>query len=160
MVSLDRKIIGNWNNSWSPVNDQIRFDTMLIEIGFNTTRWVRSIIEEVVDNHKITCNEFAFRPYTFFGLLETSKLLSDKQGFIQECRSKIRPIPKVLKKNIVEHYLPELKELYLDLVDSAKRNIGILAFEHFLFRGLDHGADRRGDPDLGEDLSAAGLFVG
>ena len=137
ILSLDKKNLGDWDNSWSPINDQLQVGNQVLDIGYNTVVWVNQVIKKLIYEHQITFDAFPFRPYTFLGLLETSQIFFDKEGFIEKCRTKIRPMPKELKEKIIKAFLPQLQEYYQDLLDCAERAIGILAFEHFLFRGLD-----------------------
>lgn len=136
IVSLGKNM-GDWDVSWTPINDCLMIDDQAIDIGYNTAEWVNRIIENLIIKNQITFDEFPFRPYTFLGLLETCKILYDKNNFIASCQSKISPIPRGLKKEIVNSFLPILKESYEELIDYSQRDIGILAYEFQLFRGLD-----------------------
>lgn len=129
--------IGEWDISWTPVNDKLQIDKQIYEIGYNTISWVNTVIEKLINKNEITFKEFAFRPYTFLGLLESSIILYDKDDFVKKCRSKIRPMPIDLKKEIVKSFFPILKQSYEELKDYTERNIGILAFLFHLDRGLD-----------------------
>ena len=131
------KNMGDWDVSWTPVNDCLMIDNQAIDIGYNTTVWVNRVIENLIIKNQITFDEFPFRPYTFLGLLETSKVLYDKDNFIASCLSQIRPMPLGLKREIINSFLPILKESYEELIDYSERNIGILAYQFQIFRGLD-----------------------
>ncbi len=126
-----------WDNSWSPVNDKLMVRDKRVEIGYNTTRWVNQIIKKLIKKHQTTCKEFPFRPYTLLGLLESCKVLYDRRHFIQNIRAQIKPIPASLKKAIVQEFYPILLEAHEELKDYAARNIGILAYQFHLFRGID-----------------------
>lgn len=134
---MDKKTVGEWDNSWSPVNDRLRVGSQVLEIGYNTVSWVEEVIEKLIVECAISFEAFRFRPYTFLGLLEASQVFYDKEGFVEKCKERIRPIPEGLKKKIFEANFPVLMENYEDLVDCYERKIGILAFECYLFRGLD-----------------------
>lgn len=127
----------DWDQSWSPVNDKLVIDNQIIDVGFNTTTWVNHVIENLIGKSLITFPEFQFRPYTFLGLLETCKILYDKENYIDKYRSQIKPIPEKLKNEIINSFLPILRESYEDLADYSQRDIGILAFEFMLFRAID-----------------------
>jgi hypothetical protein len=140
ILALDneaKKDGGEWDISWAPINDKIQVGSRVVEIGYNTTTWVNCIIDNLIVKSKITFKEFPFRPYTFLGLLETAMILYDKADFIKQCKLRIRTMPKELKNEIINAFLPVLTESYNDLADCAERNIGILAFQFYLFRGLD-----------------------
>lgn len=126
-----------WDNSWSPVNDKLLIQGKRVEIGYNTIRWVNRIINNLMVKNKTTCKEFLFRPYTFLGLLEACQVLYDRNHFIQKIRSRIRPIPEPLKKGIFEEFYPILLEAHEELKDYGARNIGVLAYQFHLFRGID-----------------------
>ncbi len=126
-----------WDNSWSPINDKLLVQDKRVEIGYNTTRWVGLIVDNLIVKHKTSCNEFPFRPYTFLGLIEASQILYDRNHFIQKIRSKIRPIPELLKKAIFQEFYPVLLEAHEELKDYTARNIGILAYQFHLFRAMD-----------------------
>lgn len=125
------------DNSWSPINDKLLVQGKRIEIGYNTTRWVNHIVNNLIVKHKTTCKKFPFRPYTFLGLLEVCQVLYERNHFIQKIQSKIKPIPEPLKKAILQEFYPVLLEAHEELKDYAARNIGILAYQFHLFRGID-----------------------
>ena len=80
---------------------------------------------------------FPLGPIPFFGLLEYSQCLYDKNLFVQTIKSKIRPFPIELKKKIVQTQLPMLRDCYEDLLDNIERNIGLLAYQFHVFMALD-----------------------
>lgn len=126
-----------WDNSWSPINDKLLVQSKRVEIGYNTTGWVNRVVNNLIVKHKTTCKEFPFRPYTFLGLLEVCQVLYDCNHFIQRIRSKSKPIPEPLKKAIFQEFYPILRETHEELKDYMARNIGILAYQFHLFRGID-----------------------
>jgi nucleotidyltransferase-like protein len=80
----------HWDSSWSMIN--ITLETMAglkIEVGYNTTAWVKKVIKKLIENHEISFQEFPFRPYTLLGLLEYSKCLYDRNLFISNLKTKI-----------------------------------------------------------------------
>lgn len=126
-----------WDNSWSPINDKLVINGKIIEIGFNTIEWVNRVVNCLIIDHKTTCEEFPFRPYTFLGLLESCQVLYDPNQFIQKIRSQIRPFPQALKEKIMQEFLPILVNALEELMDCSARNIGILAYQFYLFRAID-----------------------
>lgn len=137
IVSLDEELASRWDVSWTPVNDRFMLMNQPIDIGFNTISWVKTVIEKLIVENKITFAEFQFRPYTFLGMLESSKILYDSNDFVKKCLSQIRPMPPALKDKIIHSFLPTVKESYEELIDYSDRDIGILAYQFHLFRGLD-----------------------
>lgn len=136
IVSLG-KDTGDWDVSWTPVNDGLIIDNQAIDIGYNEAGWVKGVIEHLIVKNQITFDAFPFRPYTFLGLLETSTILYEKDHFITSCLSQIRPMPLGLKKEIIHAFLPILKESQQELINYSERDIGILAYQFQLFRGMD-----------------------
>src|SRR3990167_3110501 len=128
---------GNWDNSWSPVNDKLILHHQPLDIGYNTTTWVDKVINNLIIKQQTSFPEFPFRPYSFLGLLESAKIFYDKDDFIQNHLKKIRPMPLTLKEKIIREFLPILIESHQELLDYSERNIGILAFQFHLGRGLD-----------------------
>ncbi len=131
------QLCNGWDNSWSPINDKLLIHSKKVEIGYNTTAWVNCVVKKLIVKHQITFKEFPFRPYTFLGLLESCKILYDKKHFVQKIRSQIKPIPQALKETIIEEFFPILLEAHEELKDYSARNIGILAYQFHLFRGID-----------------------
>lgn len=137
ILELDKRNAGDWDTSWSPVNDKLQIDDQIVEIGYNTSSWVLEVLDNVLNKHLITFPAFAFRPYTFLGLLETCHVLFDREHFISQCRSRLHPMPRELKQAIVKEFFPILQESVQDLIDCSERNIGILAYLFFLERSID-----------------------
>lgn len=137
ILDLDKKNVGGWDNSWSPVNDRLEIEGIVVEIGYNTTPWVLEVIDGLINKHKSTLDIFAFRPYTFLGLLETCQVLFDHENFVANCRKIIRPMPVELKHAIAKEHFPVLVESVDDLIDCGERNVGILAYLFFLERAID-----------------------
>lgn len=98
IASIGLQVNNGWDNSWSPINDKLLIQGKKVEIGYNTIDWVNRIVENVVCKHQTTCKEFPFRPYTFFGLLESCQILYDPHKFIQKILSQIRPFSNPLKE--------------------------------------------------------------
>lgn len=135
LATLQRS--NGWDNSWSPINDKLLIHGKKVEIGYNTIAWVNCVVKKIIVKHQTTFKEFRFRPYTFLGLLESCKILYDQKHFVHKIRSQIRPIPQPLKETIIREFLPILLETHEELKDYTARNIGILAYQFHLFRGID-----------------------
>ena len=100
IMTLDEDLASRWDVSWTPVNDRLMLEKQPIDIGFNTISWVEKVIEKLIVENQITFDEFQFRPYTFLGMIESSKILYDENNFIKKCLSQIRPMPLKLKNAI------------------------------------------------------------
>lgn len=132
-----QKLYENWETTWTPINDECVFKSKKIEIGYNLSVWVKDIVNKIVAEGVTTLENFQFRPYTFLGLLENSVCLYEKEEFITLIRKQIRPFPLKLKAKIINENLSIFNESVNDLEDFSQRNIGLLAFQFILFRGLD-----------------------
>ncbi len=137
ILELDKSNAGGWDNSWSPVNDRLKIENQIIEIGYNSTSWVLEVIDNLISKHKFRFPAFPFRPYTFLGLLETCQVLFDRDNFASFCLSRLRPMPPELKRAIAREFFPMLQESVQDLIDSSERNVGILTYLFFLERSID-----------------------
>lgn len=137
VLQLDKSNAGGWDNSWSPVNDKLKIENNIVEIGYNTTSWVLEVIDNLITRHATNFPAFPFRPYTFLGLLETCQVLFDRDNFASFCRSRLRPMPAELKRAIANEFFPMLQESVQDLIDCSERNIGILTYLFFLERSID-----------------------
>lgn len=129
--------LAHWDNSWSLLNSSLSINGIKFDIGFNSTSWVKTIVENLIGKNEISFKEFPFRPYTFLGLLENSLCLYDKNLFISKLKSKIRPFPIALKKAIIKSTLPMLQSSYDDLIDNIERDLGILTYQFHIFMGVD-----------------------
>lgn len=128
----------HWGTSWTLLNSKLETNRGLkIDLGYNTTAWLKKIVKKMIEKHEVAFKELPFRPYTFLGLLEHSQCLYDKHRLISKLKSKIRPFPIELKRKIVDANLPMLRDNYQDLVDNIERNIGLLAYQFNIFMGLD-----------------------
>ncbi|HET9843093.1 MAG TPA: nucleotidyltransferase domain-containing protein, partial [Gammaproteobacteria bacterium] len=127
----------NWETTWTPINDEFLYKGKKIEIGYNLSSWVKDVVNKIVNEGKTTLEDFQFRPYTFLGLLENSVCLFEKENFISLIRKQIRPFPPTLKAEIVKENFSIFNESLEDLEDFNHRDIGLLAFQFMLFRGLD-----------------------
>ncbi|MBI2792813.1 MAG: GNAT family N-acetyltransferase [Gammaproteobacteria bacterium] len=127
----------NWETTWTPINDEFVFKGKKIEIGYNLSTWVNNVVTKIVGEGKTTLENFQFRPYTFLGLLENSICLFEKENFLTLIRKQIRPFPSKLKTEIINENLSIFNESVEDLEDFSQRDIGLLAFQFMLFRGLD-----------------------
>ncbi|MBS0289040.1 MAG: nucleotidyltransferase domain-containing protein [Proteobacteria bacterium] len=127
----------NWETSWTPINDEFVLNHKKIEIGYNRSKWVQGVVTKIIDEGRTTLEDFQFRPYTFFGLLENSICLFEKESFVTHLKRQIRPFPQKLKAAIISENLSVFNESLNDLDDFNQREIGLLAFQFMLFRALD-----------------------
>ncbi|MBS0288084.1 MAG: DUF4037 domain-containing protein [Proteobacteria bacterium] len=131
------KAIENWETSWTPVNDEFKLNNIKVEVGYNDTIWVHSLISDLMQKGSTTLSYFEFRPYTFLGLLENALCFYEKDQFFTHLKSSIRPYPAKLKQNIIQENMSIMDEGVADLEDCMKRDIGFLASQFYLFRAFD-----------------------
>ena len=126
-----------WDNQWCPRGDRFRLGGITFDVTYNTVEWIRTVVHKVTEEGAISIPELAFRPYTMLGLLETSAILYDPEGFIQELNSILSPYPKKLKKVLITESLRTIKGILVELHDYVKRGIGNTAFHFYLQRTID-----------------------
>jgi predicted nucleotidyltransferase len=132
------KSFGTWGvPAFAPVNDELIFLEKKIELAYNTTTWVENAVEEITSKGLSQLSDFPFRAYTFLGLLDNALSLFEKDNYFTTLRRKLYPFPQKLKKAIIAENLPLFLENFSDLKEIAERNVGVLAFEFYLFRAID-----------------------
>lgn len=127
----------NWETAWTPINDECILQGIKVEIGYNQSTWTQEKIFKIVEEGQTTFEDFEFRPYTFLGLLENSVCLFEKDNYITQLRKQLRPFSPQLKKAIIDENISIFNESIIELEDFNQRDIGLLAFQFMLFRGLD-----------------------
>lgn len=132
------KSFGTWGvPAWAPIHDEFAFSGKKIEIGYNTAVWVENAVAKIASEGLTHLPDFPFRAYTFLGLLDNAISLFEKDNYFTALRRKLSPYPQKLKKSIIAENLPLFLENFSDLKDIADRNVGVLAFEFYLFRTID-----------------------
>ncbi len=129
--------LGNWERSWSPVNDCFLLQGQSIEIGFNTISWTQTVIAKLTEENLISFPEHSFRPWTFLGLVDAGLILHEKNNFVTELKQNLYPIPLGLKTAIWNQFFPILVESVEESMDYARRSIDLLGFHFHFFRGVD-----------------------
>jgi predicted nucleotidyltransferase len=112
-------------------------DGVPVEVAYQTVSWISAILDEVLDRGAITTDKVSFRPYTFPALLQRAWLLRDKDGVVGRWRERARIYPRALKMNILEHFVPRLRDYTDDLVSSAERGLGPGVFIYLLHNAGD-----------------------
>jgi hypothetical protein len=110
---------------------------ILVEVHYQTTPWISEVLNEVLGYGAITTEKLPFRPYTLPALLQRGLLLKDKDGTIKQWREQARNFPKVLKLNILRHFIPILHEKLAELKATAERGLGSRSFIFFLNSAVD-----------------------
>jgi predicted nucleotidyltransferase len=112
-------------------------DGVPVEIAYQTVSWISAILDDVLDRGAITTDRVSFRPYTFPALLQRAWLLRDKDGVVGGWRARARIYPRTLKMNILEHFVPRLRDYTDDLVSTAERGLGPGVFIYLLHNAGD-----------------------
>ncbi len=128
---------GGGDDSWSPCGDRLRMNGVLIDIGYNTVEWIRTVVERVTTEGATSIPELVFRPYTMLGLLENSVILYEADTFLSDLMQQIQPYPAKLRANLLSQSLPTLAASAAEMQDYVERDIGNSAF-HFHFQNAMH----------------------
>jgi hypothetical protein len=110
---------------------------ILVEVHYQTTSWISDVLNEVLCYGAITTEKLPFRPYTLSALLQRAWLLKDKDGTLKQWREQAQIFPKVLKLNILRHFIPILRENMAELKANAERDLGPRNFIFFLNWAVD-----------------------
>ena len=131
---------GDADDSWSPCGDRLRLNGVQVDIGYNTTEWIRTVVARVTHEGATSIPELRFRPYTMLGLLENSIILYEADAFLSDLVQKIHPYPPKLKAHLLSQSLPTLASSVAEMRDYVKRDIGNCAF-HFHLQNVMHALE-------------------
>jgi len=126
-----------WDNQWCPAQDIFRLHGVLIDVGWNTIDWIRTVIRKVSEEGSTSFPELKFRAHTMLGLLANSVILLDPEAILHRIKSELYPYPPRLKQALLQESLPILKESLGDMRDYVDRGIGNTAFHFHLERLLE-----------------------
>jgi predicted nucleotidyltransferase len=126
-----------WDNQWCPAEDTFRLHGVLIEVGWNTIDWLRTVIHKVSEEGSTSFPELQFRAHTMLGLLENSVILLDPETILNRMKSELYPYPPRLKQALLRESLPILKESLGDMRNYVDRGIGNTALHFHLERILE-----------------------
>ena len=126
-----------WDNQWCPAGDTFRLHGVLIDVGWNTIDWIRTVIRKVSEEGSTSFPELRFRAHTMLGLLANSVILLDPETILHRMKSDLYPYPPRLKQALLRESLPILKGSLGDMRDYVDRGIGNTAFRFHLGRILD-----------------------
>jgi hypothetical protein len=77
------------------------------------------------------------RPYMLPALLQWGWLLLDKRKVVRKWRDQAQPFPWQLNLNLLQHYVPLLRENLEALVADAERHLGSRVFLFHLNQSID-----------------------
>lgn len=126
-----------WNNEWILNGESFSYNHIKIDAGYQSIDFLKTVVNGVVTEGKISLKEMSFRPYTIPGLLEESITLFDKNGEVTKLKSFTRPYPFKLKAAVILQANEIIKESISDLVDYCSRSIGNNAFMFHLWKISD-----------------------
>ena len=119
------------------VVDQLNHqDGLRLSLHFQRQDWLEAIVTEVLAG-AVTTQNVPFRPYTFLGLLHQSQVLLDKRGLVAGWLERSRTYPARLKKNLLNAFMPQLRDHAADLSETAARNLSLRTFLFYLNWGVD-----------------------
>ena len=138
-VDIDHKE-DDADDSWSPCGDRLRFSGVQVDICYNTTEWISTVVARVTLEGSTSIPELPFRPYTMLGLLANSIILYEADAFLSDLVQKIHPFPPKLKANLLSQSLPTLASSLAEMRDYVKRGIAHSAF-HFQLQNVMHALE-------------------
>jgi predicted nucleotidyltransferase len=112
-------------------------DNIMVEIHYQSASLISEVLEDVMKKGAITTQKIPFRPYTVVGMLQRAWLLKDKEGIFKGWLEQTRSYPQILKLNILNEFVPILREYTEDLVSYAERHLGPGLFLFVLVRAKD-----------------------
>lgn len=121
-----------------PVIDECRAVAGVpVTLHYQTSFWINGVLDEVLTHGAVTTERLPFRPYTLAGLLHRTWIIEDRQGIAAAWRTRTDVFPPVLKQNLLAHFVPRLREHAEELMTSARRRIGTVAFIFHLNGAVD-----------------------
>lgn len=105
-----------------------------VEVHYQTAPAVAELLDQVINHGAITTHKVPFRPYTMAALIQRAWLLKDTDGVFHKWHEQIATYPKLLKTNILRHFIPILQDNLAGLQSQAERRLGPLGYHYFLFR--------------------------
>ena len=133
----------DWDIGYSEANpiwaafDRGSVDGIPVELHYHTAHTVSAVLDQVVDRGAITTEEVPDRPYTVAGLAQRAWVLRDKEGVFAKWQRLTMVYPGKLKRNILDHYTPLLRDAVVELRSTAERRIGSVTFIFFLGQATD-----------------------
>ena len=119
----------SWDRGW--------VDGVLVDSHYQTASAVSEVLDEVINDGAITTARVPSRPYTMAGMLQRSWPIRDKEGIFASWLEQTRVYPRRLKRNILRHHVPALRDSVDELTSSAERRIGPGVFLFFLSHGVN-----------------------
>ena len=112
-------------------------DSIEVEIHWHTASTISEVLDAVINQGAISTERVPFRPYTVASMVQRAWLLRDKEGVFARWRDLTAVYPDRLKQNILNHYVPILRESIAELKSTAERRIGPGIYLFFLFQAMN-----------------------
>lgn len=112
-------------------------DGISVSLHYQTASWVSNVLREVLLKGALTTRMMPSHPYTLPALFQQGWLLLDKRNVVRKWRDQAQPFPWPLKMNLLQHYVPLLRENLEALVADAERHLGSRLFLFHLNQAAD-----------------------
>lgn len=112
-------------------------DGIFVTVHYQTVAWISEVLEDVLERGAVSTRKMPFRAYTLPALLQRALLLRDKDGWICRWRVRAQVYPALLKLNVLEHFVPILRENVGELLANTERGFGPRVFIFRLDRAVD-----------------------
>jgi hypothetical protein len=112
-------------------------DGVLVSLHYQTAFWLSNVLREVLLRGTLSTKLMPIRPYMLPALLQRGWLLLDKGKVVRKWRDQAQPFPWQLKLNLLQHYVPLLRENLEALVADAERHLGSRVFLFHLNQSID-----------------------
>jgi hypothetical protein len=126
-----------WDDQWIRAEDRFRLHGVLIDVGWNTIDWLKTVIRRVSEETSTSFPELRSRAHTVLGLLADSVILLDAEGSLRRMQSELYPYPTCLKQALLRASLPILRDSLGEMSNYAARAIGNTALHFHLERFLE-----------------------
>ena len=124
-------------NAMPDVGDIGVVEGVRVEVIYQASQLISEVLGEVLDRGAITTPKMPDRPYTLAGLVQRAWVLRDKDGLLRGWIGRTQTYPALLKRNVLRHFIPVLRENAEALTDSAERGYGANTYLFFLTRATD-----------------------
>jgi predicted nucleotidyltransferase/transposase-like protein len=112
-------------------------DGIPVSLHFQIAAWVSNVLREVLLKGALTTRLMPIRPSTLPALLLRGWLLLDRRKVMRNWRDQAQPFPLQLKLNLLQHYMPLLRENLEELVADSERHLGSRLFLFHLNQAVD-----------------------
>ncbi len=112
-------------------------DGIPISFHYQTASWVSNVLREVLLKGALSTKLMPIHSHMLPALLQRGWLLLDKGKVVRKWRGQAQPFPWQLKLNLLQHYVPLLRENLEALVADTERHLGSRLFLFHLNQAID-----------------------